>query len=98
MGKAIGKKGANVKRLEETLGKKVELVEYSSDPAQFIKNIFAPANVMNVNVVERNGKKLAYVILDSKDRRALGRKLDAKVRLAKTLASRHFGIDNVVVA
>jgi N utilization substance protein A len=98
MGKAIGKKGANVKRLEETLGKKVELVEYSSDPAQFIKNIFAPANVTKVNVVERNGKKLAYVILDSKDRRALGRKLDAKVRLAKTLASRHFGIDNVVVA
>ena len=98
MGLAIGKKGANVKKLEQALGKRVELVEFSSDPAQFIRNIFSPANVQKVNVVERNGKKLAYVILDGKDRRALGRRVDAKVRLARILASRHFGIDNVVVA
>ncbi len=98
MGLAIGKKGANVKKLEQALGKRVELVEFSSDPAQFIRNIFSPANVQKVNVVERNGKKLAYVILDGKDRRALGRRVDAKARLARILASRHFGIDNVVVA
>jgi len=72
MGQAIGKGGKNVKKLEEILGKKVELVEYSSDPAQFIRNVFSPANVEKVK--------------------------DAKVRLARTLAARHFGIDNVVVA
>ena len=98
MGLAIGKKGANVKKLEQALGKKVGLVEFSSDPAQFIRNIFSPANVQRVNVVERNGKKVAYVILDAKDRRALARRVDAKARLARILASRHFGIHNVVVA
>ncbi len=98
MGQAIGKGGKNVRRLEEILGKKVELVEYSSDPVQFIKNIFSPAKIDKVNVVERGGKKIAYVILDGKDRRALGRRLDAKVRLARTLVARHFKIDNVVVA
>ncbi len=98
MGLAIGKKGANVKKLEQALGKRVELIEFSPDPVQFIRNIFSPANVQKVNVVERNGKKVAYVILDAKDRRALGRRVDGKARLARILASRHFGIENVVVA
>ncbi len=97
MGAAIGKKGANVKKLEQTLGKHVELVEFAPDPVQFIKNIFSPANVKNVNIVDRNGSKVAYVMIDPKDRGALGRRLDSKLRLARLLASRHFGISNVVV-
>lgn len=98
MGLAIGKNGANVKKLEQALGKRVGLVEFFSDPAQFIRNIFSPANVQRVNVVERGGKRLAYVILEGNDRRALARRVDAKIRLARILASRHFGIENVVVA
>jgi len=97
MGLAIGKKGSNVKKLEQTLGKRVGLVEFSSDPAQFIRNIFSPADVQRINVVDRNGKKLAYVILDVKDRKALASRVDARANLARTLASRHFGIHNVVV-
>ncbi len=98
MGLAIGKNGRNVKRLEQILGKRVELVEYAPDLKQFLKNVFYPANVLNVNVVERNGKKIAYVVIDSKDRRLLSKRINNKIRLARMLAERHFGIDKVVVA
>ncbi len=97
MGLAIGKNGRNVKRLEKLLGKHVELVEYAPDPKQFLKNIFYPAHVINVNIIERGGRKIAYVVVDSKDKRALGKRINSRLKLARTLASRHFGIDNVVV-
>ncbi len=98
MGLAIGKNGRNVKRLEQILGKRVELVEYAPDLKQFLKNVFYPANVLNVNVVERNGKRTAYVIIDSKDRRTFSRRIGGRIKLARLLARRHFKIDNVVVA
>ncbi len=98
MGLAIGKNGKNVKRLEQILGKRVELVEYAQDLKQFLKNVFYPANVLNVNVVERNGKRTAYVIIDSKDRRTFSKRIGGRIRLARILVQRHFKIDNVVVA
>ncbi len=45
MGLAIGRKGENIRRLQNVLGKKVEMVEYSDDFFQFIRNMFKPAHV-----------------------------------------------------
>jgi N utilization substance protein A len=45
MGLAIGKKGENIRRLQNVLGKKVEMVEYSDDLSRFIMHMFKPANV-----------------------------------------------------
>ena len=39
MAKAIGKKGVNVKKLEGMMKKRIRLVEFSSDLAQFVKNL-----------------------------------------------------------
>jgi N utilization substance protein A len=46
--KALGKKGANAKRLEEKFKRKIKIVEYSSDKIQFIKNMVQPLKVHDV--------------------------------------------------
>ena len=38
MGLAIGKKGESIKKLEKNIMKDVELVEYSDDPKELIRN------------------------------------------------------------
>jgi len=39
MGLAIGKGGSTIKQLQNVVAKKVELVEYSDDPVEFIRNM-----------------------------------------------------------
>ncbi len=45
MGRALGKAGSNVKRVQEELGKRVKVIEYSDDLERFVHNIIAPLAV-----------------------------------------------------
>ncbi|MBD3227781.1 MAG: NusA-like transcription termination signal-binding factor, partial [Candidatus Lokiarchaeota archaeon] len=70
IGLAIGKKGANIRRAKEFLKKKIDIVEYASDPEDFLKNTLAPARVKNVTITnsKRNNRKIAIITVDSRDR------------------------------
>jgi N utilization substance protein A len=48
MGIAIGKNGDNIRKMQKVLGKRIEMVEYAEEPADFIRNIFKPAEVTAV--------------------------------------------------
>ncbi len=48
VGVAIGKGGKNIHTLERMTGKKHEIIEYSEDPVQFMKNALKPAAVREV--------------------------------------------------
>ena len=48
MGKAIGKNGVNVKRMESKLKKKIKLVEFSNDVLQFVKNLIYPLQGLDI--------------------------------------------------
>lgn len=48
MGKAIGKNGANIKKFESRVRKKVKLVEFSCDVAQFLRNLVYPAEIFDI--------------------------------------------------
>ena len=60
MGKAIGKNGVNIKRMENMLKKKIKLVEFSSDVLQFVKNMIYPIEVLGIiqedNIIKIHGK------------------------------------------
>ncbi|WP_306055223.1 NusA-like transcription termination signal-binding factor [Natronococcus wangiae] len=94
MGDAIGPGGQTVQAFEEQIEASVRLVEDAVDPETFVANALAPAAVYNVTISE-NDDTVAYVEVATEDRGVAigsnGRTIDA----ARTLAERHFGIDDV---
>ena|SRR3989338_9021935 len=48
MGKAIGKNGVNIKRMENALKRKIKLVEFSNDVLKFVRNLIYPIDALYV--------------------------------------------------
>lgn len=65
MGLAIGKKGENIKRLQNVLGRRIEMVEYADDPSLFITNIFKPAEVTGIE--RGTGESPVNVLVNKKN-------------------------------
>jgi N utilization substance protein A len=94
MGQAIGAGGEYVGAVEAEIGKSIKLVEDADTPEDFVANALAPAAVYNVTISE-NDDRLAYVEVAQEDRGvaigADGRNIEA----ARTLADRHYDIDDI---
>jgi len=56
LGKAIGKKGKNIRMVENIMHKKLKIVEFSNDPIKFVSNFIYPIKVneitLNDDVIE----------------------------------------------
>ncbi len=97
MGAAIGRKGSNINRVKKSVGKQIEIVEYSDDVKEFLENLFQPAAIKNVMVVNKNNKRLAYVEVANKDKGiAIGRD-GRNILKDKMLAHRHHGVDDIII-
>jgi len=96
MGIAIGRGGINVERARELIGKKIEIIEHSDDPAEFIANIFKPIDV-KVRIVERGGKRIAQISVSPQYKGLVIGKGGKNINKAKELARRHHDIDDIVV-
>ncbi|MDD1725976.1 MAG: NusA-like transcription termination signal-binding factor [Euryarchaeota archaeon] len=97
MGLAIGKNGNNINRVKRSIGKHIEIVEFSDDVNEFIANALQPVSVKKVQVVTKESKKLAYVEVPSKDRGIAIGKNGRNINKAKVLAHRHFGLEDVII-
>jgi len=95
---AIGRRGRNIALLEKMTGKRHEVIEFSENPAQFIKNALKPARVREVRIIERlDGKPIAIVSVDPRDKGiAIGRNGRNAERI-RFLAKRYFQIENVSI-
>jgi|TARA_B100000959_G_C14661579_1_gene492630 N utilization substance protein A len=58
MGKAIGKKGINIKKIESVLKKKIRLIEFNSNISQFVANLTYPFKAQDVK--EEDGVVIIY--------------------------------------
>ncbi|RLG21041.1 NusA-like transcription termination signal-binding factor [Methanosarcinales archaeon] len=97
MGLAIGRGGENVEKVRNTIGKKVEVVEYSDDVEEFVKNLLRPIAVRNVRVGKSKGKQTIYIEVHSKDKGLAIGKGGRNIKKMKLLVQRHYGIDGVVI-
>src|SRR3990172_9377946 len=97
MGLAIGKGGEHINRVKKAIGRHIEIIEHSDDPAEFVKNAFHPVSIKNVNIVEKGDKRIAYVEVLTKEKGlAIGR--DGKnIEKVKKLSSRHHNIEDVII-
>jgi N utilization substance protein A len=98
MGLAIGKGGSTIKQLQNVVARKVELVEFSNDPAEFLRNMLNTDMVNEVKISDRNdGTKQAVVIVDQKKKGAVVGKEGRNAERARLLAKRYFQITNVLI-
>lgn len=97
MGIAIGKSGSNVKRLEKLIGKSIEIVGYSDNLEDLVKNLMAPAKVRSVKVVQSNSKKTVYINVDPQDKGLAIGKNGRNVSRAKLILKRYMDIDSVII-
>ena len=98
MGLAIGKGGSTIKQLQNMVTRKVELVEFSGDPAEFIRNMLNSDMVNEVRVSDRNdGTKQAVVVVDPRKKGAVVGKEGRNAEKARLLAKRYFQISNVLI-
>jgi transcription termination/antitermination protein NusA len=98
MGLAIGKGGATIKQLQNVVAKKVELVEYSDEPSDFIRNILNSEMVKEVKINERSdGSKQAVVFVDPKRKGVVVGRDGRNAEKARLLAKRYFQISNVLI-
>ncbi len=95
IGLAIGKGGNKIRRAKQVIGKNIEVVEHSTDPVEFVKNALMPAKVRRVNIVEREGKKIALIDVEEQDRGIAVGRGGKKIQRAKKLALRHHGIQDI---
>ncbi|MFZ0011622.1 MAG: NusA-like transcription termination signal-binding factor [Halobacteriota archaeon] len=97
MGLAIGKNGNNINRVKKSIGKHIEIVEYSDEVDEFVANALQPVFVKKVQVIVKENRKLAYVEVMSKDRGIAIGKNGRNIQKAKVLAHRHYGLEDVII-
>lgn len=98
VGVAIGRGGRNIHTLERMTGKKHEIIEYSENPQQFIRNALKPAGVREVRITERmDGKKMVVVTVNPKDKGVAIGKNGKNAERLRFLAKRYFNIQNVSI-
>jgi N utilization substance protein A len=98
MGLAIGKGGSTIKQLQNVVAKKIELVEFSDDPAEFIRNMLNADMVNDVRISDRSdGTRQAVVTVDQRKKGAVVGREGRNAEKARLLAKRYFQITNVQI-
>ncbi len=96
MGLAIGRKGQTIAQVEKIIGRPVELVEYSDDPAEFIKKTLGERYVIDVRITTRfDGRKVGIVTIPLRSKGAVLGKGGRNAERTRLLARRYFGIDQI---
>lgn len=98
MGLAIGKGGATIKQLQNVVGRKVELVEFSDDAADFIRNMLNAEMINEIRLSDRiDGTKQAVVVVDAKKKGAVVGREGRNAEKARLLAKRYFQITSLLI-
>lgn len=85
VGACIGTKGARVNQIVDELGgEKIDIIEYSEDPVQYISAALSPATVISVKVAEDGSKNCKVTVPDGQLSLAIGNK-GQNARLAARL-------------
>jgi N utilization substance protein A len=85
VGACVGMRGTRVQAIiRELRGEKIDIVEFSEDPVQFVTKALSPAKVQRVSIVDADERVMEVVVEDRQLSLAIGKK-GQNVRLAAKL-------------
>lgn len=97
-GACIGPKGARVSNIMEALGgEKIDIIDYSEDPAVYVGNALAPSKVVRVDVIDAEAQTAKVVVPDYQLSLAIGKE-GQNARLAARLTGWKIDIHSDVEA
>ncbi|HMG34194.1 MAG TPA: transcription termination factor NusA [Blastocatellia bacterium] len=92
VGACVGMKGSRVQAIiRELRGERIDIIEWSEDPAVFAANALSPAKVSKVEINSFEDKKLTITVPEDQLSLAIGKK-GQNVRLAAKLVGWHIDI------
>ena len=92
IGSCIGERGSRIAGiLKELKGEKVDLVLYSEDPAEYIKNAMTPANDVIVSIPDAEVRNALVIVGSDNLSAAIGKK-GSNIKLASKLTKYHLEI------
>ena len=94
MGRALGKGGSTVRRIQETIKKKVKLVEFDADATKFVKNLVYP------HIIDRaklDGETLVIVSANRPTKGMLIGRNAKNLNMMRDVVQRYFPIKDVRV-
>ena len=98
MGLAIGRKGSNIKSLQNLLKRNIELVEYYDDPIKFLKNMLNPKLINEIKMDTRaDGSLQMTVSVNPSNKGLVVGSAGRNAEKARLLAKRYFDISSVQI-
>jgi len=96
-GKVIGRRGQKIKILRDLLKKNIDVVEYSEDLVEMVRNLFPNVKIERIDVINRGDSTLVILRVPEEDKgRAIGRG-GRVINRARLVLREMFGVSNVVI-
>ncbi len=95
MGPAIGKSGANIKRLEDAFKKRIEIVEFHEKPEEFLAGAFSRIKFTGFEITENTEKQKVLVAKADQENKKRLFNSAGKFKRIKELLQRNFEISEV---
>jgi len=94
VGACVGMKGTRINNIiRELRGEKIDIVQWSEDPAQYAANALNPAKISKVLVLDPVAKHMEVIVDDKQQSLAIGKK-GQNVRLASKLIGWQIDVKN----
>jgi N utilization substance protein A len=94
IGKALGKAGSNIKKIEGMLKKKLRIIEFNPDLLRFVQNVIYPSKVKDINMEEG---VVTITPPDSQTRGYLIGRGAVNLNITKDIVKRYFEINDIKV-
>ena len=95
IGLAIGKGGISIKNVEKTIGKKVKVFEYSSNPVEFVKNLIPQSK--EVSLINNGETVEIQIKVDRSDKGYVIGREGEKIKIYKEILKRVHNISDLKV-
>ena len=92
IGSCIGERGSRIANILKELGnERIDLVLYSEDPAEYIKNAMSPAKDVIVSITDEEKREALVIVPEANLSLAIGKK-GSNIKLASKLTKYHLEI------